>query len=80
VLPKSEYGQEILGVSQVTGIDLYKIVFANFFYEFDAACTSFVVQDPKTNEILHGRNLDFPIPNLEKVVVTMNYYKEGTLV
>jgi acid ceramidase len=52
------YGQEMIGISQVTGIELGRIVLYNIFYELFTVCTSIVVETPG-GEIMHARNLDF---------------------
>jgi len=52
------YGDEMKGISQVTGLPLGEIVLYNIFYEVSSMCTSVVCQDQNGN-IFHGRDLDF---------------------
>jgi len=52
------YGQEIVGISKATGIDLGRLVLMNVAYELEGVCTSIVAQDAQGN-LFHARNLDF---------------------
>ena len=52
------YGDEMKGISLVTGVPLGEIVLYNIFYEVSSFCTSVVGQD-QNGTIFHGRNLDF---------------------
>ncbi|XP_056264974.1 acid ceramidase [Pseudoliparis swirei] len=52
------FGEEIRGISDVSGIPLGEVVLFNIFYEVFTVCTSVVAEDDKGN-LLHGRNLDF---------------------
>lgn len=52
------YNQEVIGIANVTGINLGEIVLYNIFYEVFTLCTSIVAEDANGN-MLHGRNLDF---------------------
>ena len=52
------YQDELLGIANVTGINLGEIVLVNIFYEVNAFCTSIVAEDP-SGKLYHARNLDF---------------------
>ena len=54
----SPYKEEIIGISNATGINLGEIVLYNIFYEIFTLCTSIVGEDQNGN-MIHGRNLDF---------------------
>lgn len=54
----SEYREELIGISEDTGVGLGEITLFNVFYEFFSACTSIVAQS-QNGVLYHGRNLDF---------------------
>lgn len=52
------FRDEIVGISNMTGIPLGEVTLYNIFYEIFTVCTSIVAED--TNGVLyHARNLDF---------------------
>ena len=51
---------ELKGISDITGIPVHQVLAANFVYELFAHCTSIVSLD-KHGDIIHARNLDYPI-------------------
>lgn len=53
-----DYGTEMRGIANATGMLEEDILFYNMMYEIEGGCTSIVAQDPDGN-IMHGRNLDF---------------------
>eukprot|EP00437_Effrenium_voratum_P006671 CAMPEP_0181436074 /NCGR_PEP_ID=MMETSP1110-20121109/20660_1 /TAXON_ID=174948 /ORGANISM="Symbiodinium sp., Strain CCMP421" /LENGTH=405 /DNA_ID=CAMNT_0023559627 /DNA_START=92 /DNA_END=1309 /DNA_ORIENTATION=- len=53
-----EYGVEIRGIANATGIPQEEVLFYNMAYELEGGCTSIVAQDSK-GRLIHGRNLDF---------------------
>lgn len=54
----SEYREELIGISEETGVGLGEITLFNVFYEFFSACTSIIAQS-ESGVMFHGRNLDF---------------------
>ena len=52
------YQQELLSVSDASGLGIEEITVYNIFYELFTFCTSIVVQDAE-GELYHARNLDF---------------------
>jgi len=54
----NDYGEEIAGIANVSGIEVAKLIVYNAAYELFGVCTSIVAQDPN-GHIYHGRNLDF---------------------
>ncbi|CAF88119.1 unnamed protein product, partial [Tetraodon nigroviridis] len=52
------FGEEIKGISAVSGVPLGEVVLFNIFYEVFTVCTSIVAEDEKGN-LFHARNLDF---------------------
>ncbi len=52
------FKSELLGVSDITGIPLGRVVLYNVFYEIFTVCTSVITQDAK-GTLYHARNLDF---------------------
>ena len=53
-----EFAQEMLGISEVTGVPPGLVVLCNLVYELVSACTSVVAQAPN-GTVFHARNLDF---------------------
>ena len=53
-----EYGQEIRGIANATGIPTEEVFIYNIAYELEGGCTSIVAQDDH-GRLIHGRNLDF---------------------
>eukprot|EP00049_Salpingoeca_infusionum_P017159 m.351952 g.351952 ORF g.351952 m.351952 type:complete len:393 (+) comp16410_c0_seq1:100-1278(+) len=53
-----EYGAEIKGIANATGVDLAALILYNMGYEVEGGCTSMVVRDGNNN-LYHARNLDF---------------------
>lgn len=56
-----DYGKEMKGIANQTGIPLGQIVMINLVYDLTAFCTSIVAQNDK-GVIFHSRNLDYEIP------------------
>ncbi|XP_045137746.1 acid ceramidase-like isoform X1 [Portunus trituberculatus] len=54
----SPYREEMVGISQVSGLPVSEVTLYNIFYEVFTFCTSIIVQD-STGRLYHGRNLDF---------------------
>ena len=79
-----EYGEEMIGISKATNIDLYEVVLYNIFYEVFSLCTSVVVNYNDT--IIHARNLDFGVlmegivPLLKDITIDLTFIKNGTIV
>mmetsp|Transcript_61649 Transcript_61649/g.137623 ORF Transcript_61649/g.137623 Transcript_61649/m.137623 type:complete len:411 (+) Transcript_61649:4-1236(+) len=53
-----EYGLEMRGIANATGIPSEEVLFLNMMYEIEGGCTSIVAQD-ENGHVFHGRNLDF---------------------
>ncbi len=53
-----DYGAEMKGIANVTGLDVGEVLLYNIFYEVSSLCTSIVAQDD-TGNVYHARNLDF---------------------
>jgi len=52
------YQEELLGISDASGLGIEEVTIYNIFYELFTFCTSIIIQN-KQGEIYHGRNLDF---------------------
>jgi acid ceramidase len=76
-----EYGKEIIGIANYTGINLYEIVLYNIFYEIFSLCTSVVVNSEYQDTIIHARNLDFGVfmegvvPLLKEISISLVFIK-----
>jgi len=55
-----DFGEELAGIADATGIDSALIFIYNIFYTVFGACTSIVAEDAE-GSIWHARNLDFGI-------------------
>jgi acid ceramidase len=53
-----DYGLEMRGVANASGLPVEDILFYNMMYEIEGGCTSMVVQTSE-GKVFHGRNLDF---------------------
>jgi hypothetical protein len=81
-----EMSREIQGIANTAKIPFGKLFFVNFMYEFSTtplgvpACSSVVVRNA-TNNILHGRNMDFFFWNrLSRVQAKIQFYRAGQYV
>lgn len=55
----TEYGLNILAISQLTGLSLEYLYTYNFMYDIEnMGCTSVVIRQPD-NTLFHARNLDY---------------------
>lgn len=55
-----DYGAEIRGIANATGIAEEEILLVNIMYEIEGGCTSIVAQDSQ-GHLVHARNLDFGV-------------------
>ncbi|EDQ86590.1 uncharacterized protein MONBRDRAFT_10877 [Monosiga brevicollis MX1] len=53
-----DFGDEIRGIANATGIDVGALIVYNIAYEIEGGCTSLVARDGQ-NRTFHARNLDF---------------------
>ena len=51
----ADYGAELQGIANATGINIAYIIIYNIFYEVSSLCTSIVAQDPLVC-LLEGKN------------------------
>ncbi|VDM58126.1 unnamed protein product [Angiostrongylus costaricensis] len=86
------YRDEILSISNDTGIPVGQIVVYNIFYEIFTVCTSIIAQDPD-GHIVHARNLDFGLflgwnpeiheweisSALRRMIINVNWMKDGKI-
>ena len=80
-----EYGKEIIGIANYTGINLYEIVLYNIFNEIFSLCTSVLVNSEYQDTIIHARNLDFGVfmegivPLLKDITISLVFMKNNTV-
>jgi len=72
-----EYGAEVKGISDATGISLTEILLLNLVYDLTATCTSIVAVNSQ-GLVMHGRNQDYP-QFFSTVLVQVNYIRNGSL-
>lgn len=72
---------EFVGVAERLHLPTYKIMIANYIYEFFASCTSIVSHYDDDNKIMHARNLDYRFAGLLKnMVYNAEFTKNGEIV
>lgn len=72
--PYKEMVEEVEGIASVLHLNFGKVMFLQFTYEFSVACSGIVIRNNQ-NEILHGRNLDFPgMDYLSKLMAVVDVY------
>ena len=70
---------EMTTLARIANITYSEAAFLNFMYEYNAYCTSVIVQ-LANGTIIHGRNLDYPGTNLlRKTIVDVDVYRNQTL-
>lgn len=80
-----EYGKELKGISNTTGIKINDIVLYNIFYEIFSLCTSIITKN-SNGDVIHFRNLDFGlfmnniIPLLHKLTIQVNFIKNNRII
>ena len=78
------YASEIAGFAENINSTIGEVIFYNVLYEITAyggneskACTSIVVT-LSSGQIIHGRNLDYAVPDLNRITVVLDLQKGGT--
>ena len=66
-------------LAEVANITYAEAAFINFMYEYNAYCTSVIVQTAQ-GTIIHGRNLDYGLGNLlRKTLIDVDVYRNNTV-
>ena len=74
-----EVKTELKTLVQVTNITYAQAAFLNFMYEYNSYCTSVIVR-MENGTILHGRNLDYPMPEIvRQTTAEVDVYQDGVL-
>lgn len=74
-----EEDEELKGIHEVTGIDMYLLVAFNVLLDLFMGCTSGgveVADEKGSKSMLHFRTLDWGMPALRKVIVRLDYVKK----
>jgi N-acylethanolamine-hydrolysing acid amidase len=75
----SEYFQEVEGMANYMDINLNLLIAMQFAYDLSAFCTSIIVADNSTGNVIHARNLDFLNPEMmRQITYEANFYRNGT--
>ena len=81
-IPKP-YLSEIVGFAENINCTIDEVIFYNVLYEITAycgkgskACTS-IVATLSNGQIIHGRNLDYDVPDLNRITVVLDFQKGG---
>lgn len=75
-----EETEELRGIQQVTGIEMYLLVAFNVLLDLFMGCTSGGVRvssQSGTTKMLHFRTLDWGMDSLRKIVVHLDFVKEA---
>lgn len=78
------YRDELMGIAEYCNLTIGEVLIYNMYYEMTAynkdtdsrACTSIVAMLLDGN-VIHGRNLDYGIPGLNKISVNLDFQKNG---
>ncbi|KAK7909228.1 hypothetical protein PG985_015106 [Apiospora marii] len=78
--------QELRGISEVTGVDMYLLVAFNTLLDCLLGCTSGAVPvssnpktDPPGTRLMHFRTLDWGMPGLRDVLVELEFIDSASL-
>eukprot|EP00439_Symbiodinium_sp_Y106_P040659 s125_g5.t1 len=69
-----EYGLEMRGIANATGIPEEEILFVNMMYEIEGGCTSIVAQDAD-GHVVHGRTGDAPNADLRPLLRNIHFVR-----
>ncbi|KAF8196870.1 beta subunit of N-acylethanolamine-hydrolyzing acid amidase-domain-containing protein [Mycena galopus ATCC 62051] len=81
----SEESKEIRGISKATGVPLHLVVAFNTFLDLFSGCSSGGVRvtdagTGRENGIVHFRGLDWAMDPLRKLIICVDYVREGRIV
>jgi len=71
------YKSEMAGIADALGVPVADVLAMNLFYELASGCTSIVARHAN-GTIYHGRNLDYSIPGLQNITVTVRFVNNGS--
>ena len=69
-----EYYQEVEGMAKYMNINTNLLLVIQFVHDLSSFCTSIVVAEPGTGNVIHARNLDFLNPAIMRNIT----YKAGS--
>jgi hypothetical protein len=69
------HDKEINYIAKACGIPFGKLVLLQIMYELSACCTSAVF--PLDGELIHFRTMDWPLMELKKLTIQINFQKEN---
>ncbi|OCL06166.1 hypothetical protein AOQ84DRAFT_297508 [Glonium stellatum] len=78
-LCSKEQTEEIRGISEATGVDMYLLVAFNVLLDLFMGCTSggMRVKDGKISKMLHFRTLDWGMDALRRVIVQLEFVERA---
>ena len=85
-LASSEETAELRGISRAVGIEMYLLVAFNTFLDLFMGCSSGGVKAREDNfgpgemKMLHFRTLDWTMDQLRKVIVQLEYVRDGEII
>lgn len=74
-----QYGDELRGIAEATGLPIGRVVMLQIAYEAFAACTSIVVEG-EDGHPLHIRTMDWDMPELQPLTVEVDFMHAGQVV
>jgi hypothetical protein len=75
-----EYYQEVEGMAKYMNINTNLLLVIQFVHDLSSFCTSIVVAEPGTGNVIHARNLDFLNPAIMRNITYEGwFYRNGKL-
>ena len=75
-----EYYQEVEGMAKYMNINTNLLLVIQFVHDLSSFCTSIVVAEPGTGNVIHARNLDFLNPAIMRNITYEGwFYRDGKL-
>jgi hypothetical protein len=71
------YIDELVCISEMTGIDFEKLVIFQIYYEMNAACTSVVTK--VDDQYMLYRTMDWPMEFLKSITINVNFMKNNKI-
>jgi N-acylethanolamine-hydrolysing acid amidase len=69
-----EYYQEVEGMAKYMNINVNLLLVIQFVYDLSSFCTSIVVAEPVTGNVIHLRNLDFANPAMMRNITYEGWF------
>jgi N-acylethanolamine-hydrolysing acid amidase len=75
-----EYYQEVEGMAKYMNMNVNLLLIIQFVYDLSSFCTSIIVAEPETGDVIHLRNLDFANPAMMRNITYEGwFYRDNKL-